>query len=275
MRASSVSILGIAVLLLTACGGGFGSPQKRSDYASTGSADADSASPSHARAEGSSRSHRVRDRRPGLGTRWGENVRSNVQETVFERASSSPFAAIALHYNDADGVDAQADYNGGAKAIYARTPYGGLAISLTAPGGGVLPGVKAGDKTLVIGRAGERYNLVIENETGGRYEIVATVDGLDVIDGKGGDLRKRGYILDPYDTLVIDGFRRSSSTVAAFRFGAVEESYAARTSGDRNVGVIGVAFFAERDSPWTTDEIRRRETADPFPGDRSYARPPR
>jgi hypothetical protein len=55
----------------------------------------------------------------------------------------------------------------------------------------------------------------------------------------------------------------------------VSDSYAARTSGDRNVGVVGVAFFAERDSPWTTDEIRRRETADPFPGDKTYAQPPR
>jgi hypothetical protein len=52
----------------------------------------------------------------------------------------------------------------------------------------------------------------------------------------------------------------------------VSESYAARTSGDRNVGVIGFAFFAERGSRWTNDEIRRRETANPFPG--GFAEPP-
>jgi hypothetical protein len=35
-------------------------------------------------------------------------------------------------------------------------------------------------------------------------------------------------------------------TVAAFRFSDVDASYAARTTGDRNVGAIGVAFFREQ-----------------------------
>ena len=82
-------------------------------------------------------------------------------------------------------------------------------------------------------------------------------------------------------TLTIEGFRRSSSAVAAFRFGSVANSYAALTSGDRNVGVIGVAVFAERSQPvprrptpvYTNREIEKRETADPFP--RQYAQPPR
>ena len=60
--------------------------------------------------------------------------------------------------------------------------------------------------------------------------------------------------------------------MAAFRFGAVRDSYASRTGDDRNVGVVGFAFFAERGSLWTTDELARRESADPFP-DR-YAAPP-
>jgi hypothetical protein len=104
--------------------------------------------------------------------------------------------------------------------------------------------------------------------------VVASVDGLDVIDGRPADLHKRGYVLEPQQTLVIDGFRRNEYEVAAFRFGRVRESYAARTSGDRNVGVIGVAVFAERGSVWTTDELHRRDTANPFPGDRRYAPAP-
>ena len=39
-------------------------------------------------------------------------------------------------------------------------------------------------------------------------------------------------------------------------------------------GVIGIAFFGERGSVWTTDELRKRETADPFPVDTRYAQPP-
>src|SRR4029079_3958695 len=98
--------------------------------------------------------------------------------------------------------------------------------------------------------------------------------GLDVIDGNPADLTKRGYLLEPYATLTIDGFRTSSSHVAAFRFGSVSESYAAKTSGDRNVGVIGVAFFSERGSEGTTEELRKRASADPSPADRRYSQPP-
>jgi hypothetical protein len=160
--------------------------------------------------------------------------------------------------------------------MHAYTPYGGVSVALTDEYGNLLPGGEAGGRAMVVGRDGARYNIVIENRSGGRYEVVASVDGLDVIDGHPADLGKRGYILEPYASLTIDGFRRSDDQVAVFRFGAVADSYAARTSGDRNVGVVGVAMFAERGSAWTTDELWRRDTANPFPGDpaRTYARPP-
>ena len=62
--------------------------------------------------------------------------------------------------------------------------------------------------------------------------------------------------------------------VAAFRFGRVADSYAAQTGSDHNVGVIGLAIFAERGARWTRGELHRRDTADPFP-QRDYAAPPR
>jgi hypothetical protein len=190
-----------------------------------------------------------------------------------ERATSDPFAAVALHYNDAEGVRAQADYRGGGLApISATTPYGGISIALTDELGNSLPGFTGNGRTYVVGESGARYNLRITNHTAGRFEVVASVDGLDVIDGKAATPGKRGYILNPSSTLTIDGFRTSDESVAAFRFAAVRDSYAARTGDDRNVGVIGFAFFAERGSRWTTDELARRETADPFPG--RYASPP-
>ena len=68
--------------------------------------------------------------------------------------------------------------------------------------------------------------------------------------------------------LSIDGFRRNLSQVASFRFGAVADSYAARTGGDQNVGVIGFAFFDER-----SDETARRLEAQPF-SDARFAQPP-
>jgi len=67
-------------------------------------------------------------------------------------------------------------------------------------------------------------------------EAVATVDGLDVSSGRPGSFDRRGYVLDPRETLRIEGFRRSMEEVAAFRFGAVSDSYAAEMGDDRNVG---------------------------------------
>jgi hypothetical protein len=125
-----------------------------------------------------------------------------------------------------------------------------------------------------VGRAGERYSIVLSNRTDRRFEAVATVDGLDVINGQPGTLSNRGYLLEPHATLAIDGFRQSDDTVAAFRFGKVVDSYAAQTGSARDVGVIGVAFFAERGDTAREDEARLRETATPFPGDGRYARPP-
>jgi hypothetical protein len=211
--------------------------------------------------------------RPGLGTEFGENVYSRVTEAPFERAAADPFATVALHYNDAEGVQAQADFRGaGLAPISASTPYGGITIALTDEAGNPLAGYAASGRTYVVGESGRRYNLRITNQTAGRFEVVASVDGLDVIDGKQASPGKRGYILSPSSTLVIDGFRTSDEAVAAFRFAAVRDSYAARTGNDRNVGVIGFAFFAERGSRWTTDELARRESADPFPG--RYSSPP-
>src|SRR5437667_11949667 len=107
-----------------------------------------------------------------------------------------------------------------------------------------------------------------------RLEIVLSVAGLDVIDGRPASFRKRGYILNPHQELVVEGFRQSTEAVAAFRFGPVRESYAAQNYHNiRNVGVIGIALFNEAGSdPWASEEVRRRLKANPFPG--RFATPP-
>jgi len=212
--------------------------------------------------------------RPGLGTVWGESVYAPVTTTPFVRASSSAWATVGMLYNDADGVTAHAQYLGASLApIEVLAGDGSIGISVVDTSGALLPGVTGDGRAFIVGTDGERYRLVIRNGVNARFEIVASVDGLDVIDGQPADPARRGYILDPYGVLVIDGFRQSDDAVAAFRFGAVDDSYAAKTSGDRNVGVIGVAIFAEEGATWTPAELYRRDTADPFPA-RTYATPP-
>src|SRR5262249_5890247 len=95
--------------------------------------------------------------------------------------------------------------------------------------------------TWALGQMGDRYTLRVVNRSGRRVEAVVTVDGRDVIDGRPGDFRsKRGYLVPAWGSVDIDGWRISAREAAAFRFSSVADSYAARTGGGREVGVIGV-----------------------------------
>ena len=101
----------------------------------------------------------------------------------------------------------------------------------------------------VQGNDNERYTIRITNPTGNRVEAVVTVDGLDVVDGENGDLKKRGYIVPAYGETRIEGFRTSLADVATFRFSSVDNSYAGKKGKARNVGVIAVAIFEEQAPP--------------------------
>lgn len=110
-----------------------------------------------------------------------------------------------------------------------------------------LPTYSMGRRFYVLGNNGNRYSIRVHNPTGRRIEAVVSVDGLDVIDGNSANYRsKRGYVVQPHDSITIEGYRTSTSQVAAFRFSSVANSYAGRKGKARNVGVIGVAIFEEK-----------------------------
>lgn len=217
------------------------------------------------------------EQRPGLGTEFGEARTSRVHDVSFVRDGGRPFAVAALNYNDRRGVDALASVAARRDSARSVSSGGGaVTISIRDANGDPLEAVHVGDRTFVVGQAGQRYSIVLQNHTSHRFEAVGTVDGLDVINGKPGTFDNRGYVLLPFATLEIEGFRTSTSAVAAFRFAAVADSYAAQTGNARNVGVIGLAFFTERgDSFIPESETRLRDTASPFPADPRFAQPPR
>jgi hypothetical protein len=208
--------------------------------------------------------------RPGLGTEWGETRDSRVSSAPFERQDdSTPLATASFFYNDESGVRAMLGSGyWDRRTDGISTARGAITIRVVDDNGAPLPTFSTGGRSYVMGHDGARYAIRIENQTGARFEAVATVDGLDVIDGQPGAFEKRGYLVAPWSTVEIDGFRRSEDQVAAFRFGKVRDSYAAKRGNDRNVGVIGVAVFQERGSswPWSRRELERRDAADAFPG---------
>ncbi len=97
----------------------------------------------------------------------------------------------------------------------------------------------------VAGAPGAKYSILLNNKTGERALTVVSVDGINVITGDTATPAQSGYVLDPWGSVGIDGWRKNMSEVAAFVFTALPESYAARTGRPGNVGVIGVAVFRE------------------------------
>lgn len=132
-------------------------------------------------------------------------------------------------------------------AAEARRAPNTYSVELVDPYGNPLPSYWHGGNIWIQGNYNQRYNVKVTNHTGQRIEAVATVDGRDVLSGASGDYAtQRGYIVPAWGSVTIEGFRRSNSTVAAFRFTTPGDSYAGRMGSARNVGVIGVAIFKER-----------------------------
>ena len=102
-------------------------------------------------------------------------------------------------------------------------------------------------KLYVVGAPGERYAVSITNRTAARVLAVVSVDGINVVSGETASPDQNGYVLAPYQSFEITGWRKSTSEVAAFYFTQLPDSYAARTDRPGHVGVIGVAAFRE----WT------------------------
>jgi hypothetical protein len=148
-----------------------------------------------------------------------------------------------------------------------------VSLALVHSDGSSFPTFFEGNTTWIAGQEGERYDLHIQNHTDGRVEVVVSVDGRDVISGKPGDYRKqRGYVLAPFGSLVVEGYRQSLDRIAAFRFSSLSDSYSARLGTPGNVGVIGVAAFSEKVREPRHKRALAPLTADPFPGEEAEFR---
>ncbi|HUH93662.1 MAG TPA: hypothetical protein VL742_11085 [Casimicrobiaceae bacterium] len=116
-------------------------------------------------------------------------------------------------------------------------------------------------RRFVVGKPGNEYAIRVRNGGAGRVLAVLSVDGVNVITGDTTSPQQSGYVLAPYENAEIAGWRTSLSRTAAFYFTSLADSYAARTGRPDDVGVIGVAIFAERPPPVVLDELRRKEAA--------------
>lgn len=151
--------------------------------------------------------------------------------------------------------------------------------------GMVLPVHEHRGEYWIAGTPGARYAIVLRNRAQGRLLAVTSVDGVNVLSGETAGSAQSGYVLAPTMQYQVTGWRKSSSSVAAFAFSSINDSYAARTGRPDQVGVIGVAVFRERrdepvfrwspppsQAPDSTHDRAANAPASPSEADRSSPR---
>lgn len=97
----------------------------------------------------------------------------------------------------------------------------------------------------IAGAPGHRYAVRLTNTSDQRVLVVLSVDGVNAVTGQNAHPSQAGYVLEPWQSTEINGWRKSMEDVAQFVFTDLPDSYAARTGRPDNVGVIGVAVFEE------------------------------
>lgn len=198
-----------------------------------------------------------------LGTAWGDDIRSDVTEVDLRRLSNKPVAETSVRY-------ANKDFQGREVNSIALNA-GKISFSVVDDAGRALSLYRADQQYFLAGQNGQSYQLRYENHTGKTFEVVASVDGLDVINGRQASRHNAGYVLEPYKTLDIEGFRKSNSAVASFTFSQPKDAYAANSkSGSiHNTGIIGTVIYELK-----VPELKQKRTGqyapapNAFPADR-------
>ena len=121
-----------------------------------------------------------------------------------------------------------------------------ISVEVVSDQRGTLPVFRQGGRYYVPGDHGERYSLRLTNNTGQRILAVVSVDGVNIISGQNASTNQTGYVINPWQTTDIQGWRKSQQDVARFYFTSRSDSYSTRTGRPGNEGIIGVAVFDEK-----------------------------
>ena len=200
-----------------------------------------------------------------LGTKWGDEVTSHVTEVNLARLSDQPIAESHVRY-------ANKQYQG--KTVNSISLAAGkMSFSIVDDADHVLPLFRDGQSYYLSGQDGQSYQLKYENHTDNIFEVVASVDGIDVLNGSAASRNNAGYVLHPHSTIQIEGFRKSDSAVASFTFSQPEDAYAANSDHGsiQNTGIIGTVIY-QLESPDSKDDIKDSSQYAPppkaFPADK-------
>ena len=113
--------------------------------------------------------------------------------------------------------------------------------------GAPLPQHAARGALYVEAVQGREYAIRLRNNTAGRVAIALSVDGLNSIDARTTSMRRAAkWILDPWQTITLEGWQTSEASARRFYFTSEPQSYGAWLGKTSNLGVISAAVFRER-----------------------------
>lgn len=107
-------------------------------------------------------------------------------------------------------------------------------------------------------REGSKYQIEVKNNSVNRVLCITSIDGINILSGEEASLEPdNGYVINPFSSLKVDGWRISDDKVKEFLFTFDKsKSYSVKLgAGAKNLGVIGIAIFEEKkyEVPWTYD----------------------
>jgi len=129
-------------------------------------------------------------------------------------------------------------------------------------GGTPLREIAARGTSYVEALRNREYSVRLRNGTGERIAIALSVDGLNSIDARTTSaVEARKWVLDPYQTITLDGWQTSTSTARRFFFTTEDRSYGDWLGRTKNLGLVAAAVFREkRPQPMISESERwRRE----------------
>jgi hypothetical protein len=113
--------------------------------------------------------------------------------------------------------------------------------------GTARPEYRGRGTTYVEALRGQEYTLRLTNPFPRRAAVALSVDGLNTIDARRTSPEKaRKWVLDPYETIEIEGWQVNDDQARSFYFTGERDSYGAWLGKTRNLGVIEAVFFKER-----------------------------
>jgi hypothetical protein len=116
-------------------------------------------------------------------------------------------------------------------------------------------------RTYVQAERGREYAVRLSNRTGERVAVALTVDGLNSIDARRTSAREATkWILEPWESIVLEGWQTSGSTARRFFFTSEERSYGAWLGKTEDLGIVSAAFFRERVPERRIAEQRREDS---------------